>query len=34
MADVMKDIMKNVSTPMFNPATVKSEHGLKVIEYF
>jgi hypothetical protein len=34
MADVLKDTMKNVATPMFNPATVKSELGLKVIEYF
>jgi hypothetical protein len=30
----LKDLLKNVAVPMFNPATVKSEHGLKVLELF
>jgi len=34
MTDILKDILKNVALPMFNPTTVKSELGLKVLEFF
>jgi hypothetical protein len=34
MADILKDLLKNVAVPLFSPATVKSEHGLKVLELF
>lgn len=34
MADILKDLLKNIAVPLFNPATVKSEHGLKVLEFF